>query len=128
VTRAAALVAWLTGFGFGLPTIPALRHFAAHEDVWTFLGFPTYGEGPFEEIGVATSVPLLAAFLVVCVAELVVGWLLWAERRSGVVLSLGLLPVELGFWIGFALPLGLVLGLLRTGLVVASVRQPEAHG
>ncbi len=50
-----------------------------------------------------TTVPLLVAFLVVCVAELVMGWLLWRGRRSGTVLAFALLPFELAFWVGFAL-------------------------
>jgi hypothetical protein len=86
--------------------------------VWTFLGFPTYGDGPFEDVGTDTTVPLLVAFLLVCVAELVAGWLLLRARRPAGLLALGLLPLELAFWIGFALPLGPVVGLARTVLVL----------
>ena len=38
-----------------------LAYFAATGEVWTFLGFPTYGGGPFERWGVSTSVALLGA-------------------------------------------------------------------
>src|SRR3954447_19348302 len=97
--------------------------------MWIFVGFPTYGEGPFEDVGIHTTVPLLVAFLLVCVAELVAGWLLWRYRRLGGLLALGLLPLEFAFWIGFALPLGPVVGLARTVLVFmawSSLRRPRA--
>lgn len=121
--RTAALTAWVLGLGFGLPGIPAIRYFVEHGAPWAFMGFPTYGDGPFEDVGLHTSVTLLVAFLVVCVAEVLMGVLLRAGRRSGAVLSHALLPVEMAFWIGFALPFGPVLGLLRTGLIVAH-REP----
>lgn len=116
------MLAWLSGLGFGLPAIQAIRYFAEQDAVWTFMGFPTYGQGPFEEIGVYTSVPLLVAFLSVCIAELVMGWLLWTGQRTGPAVSFGLFPIELAFWIGFALPLGPVFGLLRTWLLIATLR------
>jgi hypothetical protein len=67
------------------------------------LDFPTYGSGPFEDVGVETTTPLLIAFVLACAAELAVG-----------------LPLELAFWIEFALPVAIALGLARTALVVAA--------
>lgn len=101
----------------------AIWYFAEHGRVWTFLSFPTYGDGPFEDIGLHTSVPLLGAFLLICVAESVVGWLLWQHRQTGTVRAIALLPLEAAFWIGFALPFGPLLGLARTALVLAARRQ-----
>jgi hypothetical protein len=75
-------------------------------EVWTFLGFPTYGGGPFEQVGIQASVPLLVGFLVVCLLEVVVGVLLWTGTSYASSLSYALLAFELAFWIGFALPLG----------------------
>lgn len=115
---AAGILSIFLGLGFGLPGIAGMLHFAQHHAVWTFMGFPTYGNGPFERFGIATSVPLLGAFVVVCAAEGIVGLLLVTGQRSGLWLALGLLPFELVFWIGFALPFGPVLGLIRTALVV----------
>jgi hypothetical protein len=121
VTRAAAVVAWITGLGFGLPAVFGLRYFAQHQEVWTFMGFPTYGGGPFERWGIQTSIPLLAGFIAVCVAELIVGGLLWSGRPAGLWLALALLPFELVYWIGFALPFGFVFGAIRTTLVIAAL-------
>jgi hypothetical protein len=115
--RAAAVLSWSLGLGFGVPGAYGTWFFADNGAVWTFLGFPTYGDGPFESIGIDTSTTLLTIFSLVCLAELIAGWLLWRRRRSGAILALALLPVEVAFWIGFALPLGPVLGVARTALI-----------
>jgi hypothetical protein len=128
-SRIAALLAWLAGVGFGLPDVYAIWYFAQHRSVWTFLGFPTYGDGPFEAVGMATTVPLLALFLLVCLAEVVAGWMLWRNHPTASIVSLVLLPVEFAFWIGFALPAGPLLGLVRTALVLPALfrSHPRSH-
>ena len=119
--RAAAVCSLVLGWGFGLPGAYGAWYYERHGEVWTFVGFPTYGSGPFERWGIPTSVPLLLGFVAVCAAEVVVGVLLWRETTAAPWLALALLPVELVFWIGFALPFGPLLGLARTALVVASL-------
>jgi hypothetical protein len=114
----AAVLGCLVGLGFGLPCVFGIRYFSSHGQVWTFMGFPTYGGGPFERVGLETTLPLLVGFLLVCIMEIVDAWLLWRGSSSGAVLALGLLPFELAFWIGFALPFGLVVGVSRTVLVI----------
>jgi hypothetical protein len=121
VTRAAAILAWLAGLGFGVPAVFGLRYFAQHHEVWTFMGFPTYGGGPFERRGLSTSVPLLAGFIAVCIAELILGAMLWSGRPIGLWLALALLPFEFLYWIGFALPFGPILGAIRTVLVIIAL-------
>ena len=119
---AAGLLSVLTGLGFGLPCVAAIRHFAMTGEVWTFLGFPAYGAGPFERVGLSTTAPLLVAFLLVCIAEIVVGGMLIAGVPVAPAVSCALLPVELVFWIGFALPVGPALGLARAVLLVLAAR------
>jgi hypothetical protein len=119
VNRAAAACSIVLGLGFGLPGAYGAWYYARHGEVWTFMGFPTYGGGPFERWGLPTSVALLLCFVAVCAAEVVVGVLLWRDATNAPWLALALLPVELLFWIGFALPFGPPLGLARTALVVA---------
>jgi hypothetical protein len=84
----------------GLPAVYGTAYFARHGEVWYFLGFPTYGDGPFEAFGVPTSVPLLTGFATVCAAEAVTGILLWKRRRVCLWLSLALLPLEAAYWLG----------------------------
>ena len=116
--RAAGVVSVLLGLGFGIPGVLGAIHLARTGEVWTFLGFPTYGGGPFERVGLRPSVPLILGFVVVCAAEVVLGALLWADAPHAALLSYLILPFELFFWIGFALPFGPLLGIARTALVL----------
>ena len=76
------MLAWVAGFGFGLPGAYGAAYLTRHAEVWTFLGFPTYGGGPFESWGFPT-LPMQMAFVLVCVAELIAGNLLWLRRPAG---------------------------------------------
>jgi hypothetical protein len=73
--RVAAVLCWFTAFGFGLPNLPAIRSLLNGRGVPLLFGFPAYGEGTFERFGITTSIPLLGAFLLICVLEGVAGWL-----------------------------------------------------
>jgi hypothetical protein len=119
--RAASALSWTLGLGFGLPCVYAVWYFAREGQVWTLLGFPTYGAGPFTRVGIDTTVLLLTTFLIVCVAEVSVGWLLWKQPTAGTWTALALLPLELFFWVGFALPYGVLLGTARTVLILVSL-------
>jgi len=86
--------------------------------VWTFMGFPTYGDGPFDRHGISTTTTLLVAFLAVCVIEVVAGVRIWGKHLDGAVLALALLPVEAVFWWGFALPFPPIFAVVRTVLLL----------
>ena len=119
MTKAAAVCSLVLGLGFGLPGVYGAWFYARHGEVWRFLGFPAYGDGPFERWGISNSVALQLGFVAECAAEVVVGALLWSEATIAPWLALALLPVELVYWTGFALPFGPLLGLARTALVIA---------
>lgn len=122
MTRTAAGLLLLTGLGFGLPCLYGLWHLRSTGEVWTFLGFPTYGEGPFERHGLPTSTWLLVAFALVCALEVVAGVRVWGGHLDGAVGALVLLPVEAVFWWGFALPIPPVFAVARTALLALGWR------
>jgi hypothetical protein len=126
-TRTAAVLAWVPGLGFGLPGVYAIRYFAEWRQPWIFMGFPTYGDGPFEAVGIDTSVPLLTLFLAVCLAELAIGVALWRRARSSVAAGLALLPLEFAFWVGFALPFGYLFGAARAAVLLVALRQDRRN-
>lgn len=115
---AAAICSIVLGLGFGIPAIAGTVHLARTGEVWMLLGFPTYGGGPFERIGLPTSVPLLMGFALVCLAEVTVGVMLLLSVPHAATVSYALLPFEFVFWIGFALPFGPPLGIVRTILLL----------
>jgi hypothetical protein len=121
--RTAAVLHWTVGLGFGIPAVLGIRNLAAGRGILYFMGFPAYGKGPFEPVGVQTTVPLLSAFLLVCLLECISGWLLWSGARAGAVLSLVLLPFGAIFWWGFALPIPPIFAIAWTALIVLNWQQ-----
>lgn len=121
--RLAGSLALLAGLGFGIPGVIGVRHFASTGNSWQFLGFPTYGDGPFMSAGIQTSTGLLVGFVVVCAAEAVVGLSLVAGWAPALWIQFALLPFELAYWWGFALPYGFVLGVARTGIAVLALKR-----
>jgi len=120
VRTAAGLVTILLGLGFGVPGVIGALHLRRTGEVWSFLGFPTYGGGPFTRLGVETSVPLLVGFVIVCAAEVALGVAILLDTPHVGWASAALLVPELVFWIGFALPFGPPLGLARVLLLLAA--------
>lgn len=121
--RVAGLSALLAGLGFGVPGVFGLRHFATTGHVWQFLGFPTYGGGPFVSAGLPTSTGLLMGFVVVCVAEVAIGLCLVGGWTPALWIQFALLPFELAYWWGFALPFGFLFGMARVGTAMLALRR-----
>jgi hypothetical protein len=118
--RIAAVLHWIVAVGFGVFCFPAIGNLLSGRRIPIVMGFPAYGQGPFERVGIPTTIPLLAAFLLVCILEGVAGILLWGGYRSGAVLALALLPISAAFWWGFALPIPPILAVVWTILILLS--------
>ena len=118
--RIAAILHWIVAVGFGVFCFPAIGNLLSGRSIPIVMGFPAYGQGPFERVGIPTTIPLLAAFLLVCILEGVAGVLLWGGYRSGAVLALALLPVGAVFWWGFALPIPPIFAVVWTILILLS--------
>jgi hypothetical protein len=121
--RTAGVLSLLVGLGFGVPAAYGAWYFASYDQVWRNGGEPTNGDGPFVQWGIANSALLDVAFVAVCTLGAVCGVLLLTLRRPGPVLAVALLPLELFFWIGFALPFAFPLGIARVVLVLWPVRR-----
>ena len=120
--RAAAILAWFGGLGFGVPCLMAIRSLLAGRGIAYLMGFPTYGNGPFERHGVHSTPMLISGFLLVCALECVAGALLWGNHKSGAVLALALLPLGAIYWWGFALPIPPMFAAARTVAIVIAWR------
>lgn len=116
--RVAAVLVWVSAFGLGITCLIAIRSLAAGHGIATVLGYPAYGRGAFERHGLPTTLPLVAGFLLICMAEAVVGWLLWCGRKAGAIYALVLLGPGAVYWWGFDLPYPPIAALVRTILIV----------
>jgi hypothetical protein len=116
--RVAAILHGFIAVGLGVFCLPAIQNLLHGRDIPIVMGFPAYGRGPFERVGIPTTIPLLAAFLLVCILELVAGVLLWGGHKSGAILALALLPIGGIFWWGFALPIPPIFALIWTILIL----------
>jgi hypothetical protein len=81
---AAGSLSVLLGMGFGLPCLVGIIHLRRTGEVWTFMGFPTYGDGPFQRVGIPTSTGLLIAFLGVCLVEVAAGVMIHGSSDAAV--------------------------------------------
>lgn len=118
--KTASICLWFAGLGFGLPCLYGIWSMLKGKGIAYVLGFPAYGNGPFEKMGIPTSLPLFAGFLLVCALECVAGWGLWNHDKGSAFLSFAIIPVELLFYIGFALPFGPPFIVLRLVMMYLS--------
>ncbi len=116
--RIAAVLTWVYAAGFGLSTIPVAAFLLRQGRLPVFAGlFESYG-GPWSaRLHARIFVVLLMAFFVVTVIAAWAAWLVWNGSKVGTVLALVLLPVEVVFWVGFALPIPWLIGVARVAFL-----------
>ncbi len=117
--RGVAILTWTYAAGFGGAAIPVAAYLSQNGTLPRFLDvFTMYGEGSLSErlSDTGLTVAMLAFFMVTLAASWA-AWLLWTGSKFGAVFALLLLPVEVWFWIGFALPLPWLFGVLRLLLI-----------
>lgn len=122
--RAAAILLWLVAAGWALPA-PWLMWWVVVRGrlpVLPYIGEPN--GGPFyASLSHGAFVAVLGLSLVLGIAQIVAGVLLWNGEQAGAVLQFAILPVEAMFWYGFALPIPPLLAVIRVVLVLFAWRQ-----
>lgn len=118
--KASAALMWLVAAGFGIPAPFVASYFLRERTLPTFMGlFPMYGRGMFERFSPEVFVVLLGLFTALCALEAFAGWLLWHGERLGALITIALLPIEVVFWAGFAVPIPPLIAIARIGLLAA---------
>lgn len=116
--KIAAIVTWVYAAGFGIPTIPVAIFLLRNGRLPVFAGlFESYG-GPWSarlEPGMFAA--LLMAFLGVTGVAAWTAWMVWNGSKAGAVLTLIWLLVEAVFWVGFALPIPWLIGVVRLAFI-----------
>lgn len=83
------------------------------------LPFPAYGGGFFERWSPEVFAALLGLFAALSALELFAGCLLWHGEPLGAVITIALLPIEVVFRAGFAVPIPPLVGIARIALLAA---------
>jgi hypothetical protein len=74
--------------------------------------------GPFSDrFGPQGAIAAALPWSIVNILEMLAGYWLWTSRKQGAKLGLLLLPAGMIFWIGYALPIMVVIGPLRVLLI-----------
>lgn len=111
---------WLVAAGFGIPAPFVASYYLRERTPPLFMGlFPMYGGGPFDRFSPEVFAVLLGLFTALCALEAYAGWILWNGEPLGARITLVLLPIEVAFWVGFAVPFPPLIAIVRLGLLAA---------
>ena len=111
---------WLVAAGFGIPAPFVASHLLRERALPSFMGlFPMYGGGPFDRFSPEVFAMLLGLFTAGCALEAYAGWLLWNGQHVGGLMTLVLVPIEVLFWVGFAVPIPPLIAIARLSLLAA---------
>src|SRR5256885_16539574 len=111
---------WLVAAGFGIPAPFVAFYLLREHKLPSFMGlFPMYGGGPFDRLTPEVFAVLLGLFTALCAFEAYAAWLLWNGQQLGAVITLVVIPVELAFWAGFAVPIPPLIAIARLALLAA---------
>lgn len=117
--KASAVLMWLVAIGFGAPSAFVATYLLRERRLPYLFGlpFPAYGGGFFERWSPEVFAVLLGLFAALSALELFAGYLLWQGEPLGAVITIALLPIEVVFWVGFAVPIPPLLGVARIALL-----------
>ena len=111
---------WLVAAGFGIPAPFVASHFLRERTLPSFMGlFPMYGGGLFDRSSPEVFAAILGLFTALCALEAYAGWLLWNGETVGALMTIALVPIEVVFWAGFAVPIPPLIAVARLGLLAA---------
>jgi hypothetical protein len=107
--------------GFGAPAPFVAAHLLREGKLPTFIGaFPAYGGPLSERVSPEVFAVLLGLFTALSALELFAAVLLWQGQQLGGLLTIALLPFEIAFWAGFALPIPPMFAIARLALLWSS--------
>jgi hypothetical protein len=116
MTLAAILYCWF-GLAFLISSLLIAISVLRNGELPVVLGITMLG-GPFSErFGRETAIAATVPWGVVNGLEMLAGYWLWRSRKRGGVLGLVLFPAGMLFWVGYALPIMVVIGPLRVLLL-----------
>jgi hypothetical protein len=115
--KASAAVMWVGALGIGVAATLVASHLLRERTLPMVMGIRLFGGGMVERWRPETIVVLLGLFTATCALQIFAGWMVWNGQKFGAILLLAMLPVEVAFWIAFALPFPPLLAVTRLVLL-----------
>lgn len=116
ITTAAILYCWF-GLAFLISSLLSAIYVLRNGSLPVVFGIKMLA-GPFSQrLGLESAIVATVPWGVVNALEVLAGYWLWRSRKRGGVLALALFPAGMIFWIGYALPIMVVVGPLRVLLI-----------
>jgi len=111
---------WLVAAGFAIPAPFVASFYLRERTLPSFMGlFSMYGGGLFDRFSPEAFAVLLGLFTALSALEVYAGWLLWNAEPLGARMTLVLLPFEVVFWVGFAVPFPPLFAIVRLVLLAS---------
>ena len=109
---------WVVAAGFGIPAPFVASFYLRERTPPSFMGlFPMYGGGPLDRFSPEVFAIFLGLFTALSALEAYAGWLLWNGEPLGARMTLVLLPFEVFYRVGFAVPFPPLFAIVRLVLL-----------
>ena len=118
ITLAAILYCWF-GLSFLVSSLLIVISTLRNGQLPVVLGIEMLAGPLLQRFGRDAVLAATVPWGVVNVLEMLAGYWLWRSRKHGGKLALALFPVGMVFWIGYALPIMVLIGPLRMMLVAS---------
>ena len=112
--RGYAAVTWVYVAAFGSPALPVTAYLLQNDRLPSFFDvFRTFGGAWVEQLARPVHVAVILGYLVVTLVAAWAAWLVRLGSRAAGVVAAGVMVVEAGFWVVFAMPIPWVFALVR---------------
>lgn len=113
----AAIAFFITGLLYAIGSIPVTAHILSERTLPVMFGIPFYQGSFFAQQGISWVIASSIAFILVGAADVVIGILLWKQRKAGALLALVTFPVLMVISIGGEAPLPLLVEPIKLLLI-----------
>ena len=115
------IAVYVDAFIWIIGVIPTLLYAFTYQTLPRFGGIRLMG-GPFERLGLDSLIVAGILYVIVSALKILAAYWLQNSRMDGAILELVLLGLSTIFWVGFALPLGPLVGISQIILLALAWR------
>jgi len=112
-----AIAFFVTGLLYSLGSIPVTAHILSERTLPVILGIPFYSGSFFASQGMSWVIASSFAFILVGVADILIGFFLWKSLKNGALLAIATFPLIMAISIGGEVPLPLLVEPIKLLLI-----------